>query len=83
MEAIIIAAIVALGGTGGVVAALKAFFDYRSGIQNKEVNADERIMDRLENQLKKLQEDFDEERRYTNRLLNSLAQAGIAIPERK
>lgn len=83
MESIIIAVIVALTGSGGVFAFYKARLDHLSGKANREEDADERIMNRLEGQLKKLQEDFEAERRYTNKLLNSLSQAGIAIPERK
>lgn len=89
MEAVLIAFITLLGGSGGVAVIWRAILDFRANRASREEDLTERFSKRLENRLQseekrneELEDELEEERRYTLLLSITLAQNGLEIPQR-
>lgn len=90
MEAVIIALISLLGGSGGVAVIVRAVLDHKANKVSRESDIDERFTQRLEERLARyesrideLEDDLAEERRYTTALSVALARAGHDVPARE
>lgn len=89
MEAVLIALVSMLGGTGGVAVIVRAILDFRSNHANRELDVDERYTIRMEKRLNgyedriaTLEFELRDERRYVTILSITLARAGLPVPER-
>lgn len=90
MEAVLIALITALGGSGGIAVIWRAVLDSKDNRAAREDDLSERFSKRLEDRLRDmesrncdLEDELEEERNYTLILCVLLARNGIDIPERK
>lgn len=90
MEAILIALIAMVGGGGGLVALYKAISDAKANKANREDEADNRLVARLEHRLNDYEDRISElEKQHNNdvayilQLSIALSKAGFDIPARK
>lgn len=83
MEAIIIAIIVGLFGSGGYVTWYKAKNDYKDKARNSELDADSRFFTRYDKEILGLNTEIDELEDYNNRLVNELIRNGIPVPPKQ
>lgn len=83
MEAIIIAIIVGLFGSGGYVTFYKARNDYKDKTRNSELDADSRFFTRYDKEILELNTEIDELEDYVNRLVNELIKNGIPVPPKQ
>lgn len=79
----VVAILAAVGGVGGIVQVIKAIRAWRDGVRQREDQADERLVKRLERRIESLEVRADLDQEYIRRLVSALGQAGIAIPSRK
>lgn len=79
----ILGVLAAIGGAGGIVQLIKAIRSWRDGIRQREVEADERLVNRLEQRIAALETRADLDNEYIRRLIEALGRAGIEIPSRK
>jgi hypothetical protein len=84
-----IAIIVALGGSSGIYAIIKAVLDWKNGKASRESDADEkfnlRLDKRIEEEAKRaelLQAKLDAERDFNHQLVLTLVRHGIEVPSR-
>lgn len=89
MEAVLIAIVAGIFGGSGLVAIINAIKDYRNSVSDKESDADIRLYQRLEarlahveQQLKDIERELDQERTYNAQLIGTLSMNSINIPER-
>lgn len=80
MEAVIIAIIVGLSGSGGFVTWYKARNDYKAKAKNSELDADQRFFTRYDKEIFDLNKEIDELEDYINILINLLIKNGIPVP---
>lgn len=78
----LVAILAAAGGVGTMVQMVKAVQSYRLGIRQREEEADERLVKRLENRIDALEIERRQDAEYIRRLIMALGRAGIEIPER-
>lgn len=78
-----ITAAVTLLGAGGLVSLIKAIIDYRAGHAQREDDADERLVTRLEKSVEKLTDQLDAANEYISELTDALIDAGLKVPRRK
>lgn len=76
----IVAVLAAIGGIGGVVQVINAYRAYRDGVRQREDEAEERLVRRLEKDIEILKLQARADARYIRRLVMALGQAGIEIP---
>ena len=89
MEAILIAIITTLGGSGGVAVIWQAILDSKEKRKAKEEDLGERFSKRLEDRLnasekrnEELEDELEAEKEYTTLLIVYLAHNGLRIPKR-
>lgn len=78
----IVAILAAIGGVGGLVQLFNAFRSWRDGVRQREDEADERLVNRLERDIEVLKIQTRADARYIRRLVMALGKAGIEIPDR-
>lgn len=78
----IVAILAAIGGVGGVVQLVKAIQSWRDGIRQREADADERAIQRLERELGEMRLERAQDADHIRRLIQALGTAGIPIPPR-
>ena len=83
MEAIFIAIIVGLFGSGGFVTWYKARNDYKDKTRSSELDADDRFFTRYDKEILKLNLEVDELEAYVNTLINALIQNNISVPAKR
>jgi len=83
MEAVIIAIIVGLTGSGGFVTWYKARNDYKAKAKDSELDADARFFTRYDKEILELNKEIDELEDYLNRLVNLLIKHGISVPPKQ
>lgn len=83
MEAIIIALLVGLFGSGGYVTWYKAKNDYASKVKSSELDADDRFFTRYDKEILELNLEVDELEAYVNTLINALIQNNIPVPAKR
>lgn len=74
--------IVALGGAGGVVQVVKAIRSWRDGVRQRDLDADDRAIARLERYVERLESARDADTVYLGILITALASAGLPVPPR-
>jgi hypothetical protein len=79
----IIALLAAIGGIGGIVQLIKAIQSWRDGIRQRVDQAEEKLVQRLEGRIDRLEMRADLDAEYIRRLVHALGTAGIPIPSRK
>lgn len=89
MEAVLIAIVTMLGGSGGIAVIWRAVLDYKERKASRESDLSERFSNRLEDRLalaeserQEAEDELEEERQYILVLCILLAKNGIEIPER-
>jgi len=80
---VVIALLAAMGGLGTFGQAVKWYRSYRDGIKQREVEKDERFIERLESRIEYLEIRDRMSTDYIQRLIEALGREGIAIPSRK
>jgi hypothetical protein len=78
----IVAVLAAIGGVGGVVQLVNAFRAWRDGVKQREEEAEERLVKRLEARIDRLELERAQDNEYIRRLVMALGTAGIPIPSR-
>jgi len=81
-ETVLLAIIGVLGGAGGLFTLAKAVLDHRANYHETELEADERLVARLERRLDEAERRLDAAEAYIHKLMISLARAGVEIPPR-
>jgi peptidyl-tRNA hydrolase len=77
----VVALIAAFGGVGTFMQIIKAWQAWRDGIRQREDEAEERLVARLEKKIEVLEIQAKADSRYIRRLVMALGRAGIEIPE--
>lgn len=84
---LIVSILGALGGATAIgaafVKAIRTVQSWREGIHQREDQAEERLVKRLEDRINRLEVRADADADYIRRLVHALGTAGIAIPSRK
>jgi hypothetical protein len=76
------AILAALGGGQTLLSAIKAYRAYKEGVRQREVDADERAIVRLERELAEMRIERAQDADHIRRLIEALGMAGIPIPPR-
>lgn len=74
--------LIAVLGSGGLVALYRAVKDARSGKAQKEAEADARLVARLEKRIEDLEERARKDEKWQHRLVQALSRAGVEVPDR-
>lgn len=78
-----VAVLAAIGGVGGIVQLVKAIQSWRDGVRQREQDADERAIVRLERELDEMRIERRQDADHIRRLIQALGTAGIPIPPRE
>lgn len=78
----VVAILAAIGGIGGIVQLINAVKSYRDGVRQREDEAEERLVKRLEGRIDVLEIERKQDAEYIRRLIQALGTAGIEIPAR-
>lgn len=83
---VLVAILAALGGAsaigGAVTKIISTARSWREGVRQREDEADERLVVRLEKRVERLEKALDERDEYIAALVMSLGMAGVRIPAR-
>ena len=77
------AVIIAVFGAGGLVQLVKAIRDWHQGKAQREVDAEERHITRLEKRIEELEHQHEADARRIEQLVIALGKAGIDVPPRE
>ena len=77
----VVALVAAFGGVGTMIQVLNAYRAYRDGVRQREEEADERLVRRLERDIEILKIQERANAAYIRRLVMALGRAGVDIPD--
>jgi hypothetical protein len=78
---VVVALVAAFGGTGALIQVVNALRAYRDGVRQREEEADERLVRRLEKDIEILKIQERANAAYIRRLVMALGRAGVEIPD--
>lgn len=78
---VVVALVAAFGGTGTMIQVVSLYRAYRDGVRQREEEADERLVRRLEKDIEILKIQERANAAYIRRLVMALGRAGVEIPD--